>query len=327
MKRQWKWLGVVTIFLSLGLLFSLIGTFGGTEPSDSCGSTPEIPPIDNKTMEENGTQIYRYIKREFPESTVEGISGALGNFQQESQVNPLAIERKIDPLSGHGIAQWTADRATNLMAFAKKKQKKWSALDVQLEFLIQELKGAESGSVRVLKETDVHQATLDWQTNFERAGEPAIQNRLMYADQWYVRLGVQDPGGSSAIGNASEGDSETLDCSSDSGENGKVVKTAKSLLGYFHYSQEKRAQFGTVETPDKEGFTDCSSFVWLVLTKAGCKTPENVGWFTGSMTFDARKTHQWLKELPEGEAKAGDIVIVNQGAGAGNNGHTGARRS
>ncbi|MGG5370956.1 phage tail tip lysozyme [Enterococcus sp. AZ196] len=321
MKRWLKWSGVVTIIVSLGLLFSLVGTFGGSAPTGACGNDPNIPAIDSKTMEDNADQVYSHVKKSFPEATVEGLSGMIGNFQQESQVSPKSIERSDDPLSGHGLAQWTSGRATALINFAKQKGKEWSALDLQIEYLISELKGSEKGSVSVLKETDVHQATLDWQTKFERAGVPAIQNRLKYADQWYARFGSHDPGSSSAIGNASDGDSEVLEC--DSGESGDIVKTAKSLMGYFHYSQPKRTQFGTVEKPDKEGFTDCSSFVWLVLTKAGYKTPSNVGWFTGSMTLDARDTKQWLKAVPEGEARAGDIVIVNQGAGAGDNGHTG----
>ncbi|MCH8626201.1 peptidoglycan amidohydrolase family protein, partial [Lactiplantibacillus plantarum] len=37
---------------------------------------------------------------------------------------------------------------------------------------------------------------------------------------------------------------------------------------------------------------------------------------------DAKGSHQYLKQISENDAKAGDIVIVNQGAGAGNNGHT-----
>ena len=47
-----------------------------------------------------------------------------------------------------------------------------------------------------------------------------------------------------------------------------------------------------------------------------------MGWFTGTMASDAKDSHQYLKQISENDAKAGDIVIVNQGAGAGNNGHT-----
>ncbi|MDM5142985.1 hypothetical protein ICE98_00056 [Lactococcus lactis] len=58
------------------------------------------------------------------------------------------------------------------------------------------------------------------------------------------------------------------------------------------------------------------------MNKSGYKVPANMGWFTGSMASDARGSHQYLKEITPSQAKAGDIVIVNQGIGAGNNGHT-----
>ena len=104
---------------------------------------------------------------------------------------------------------------------------------------------------------------------------------------------------------------------------GNVLSTAKSLIGYFHYSQPMRWNFGSVENPDRNGYADCSSFVWLVLTKAGYRTaPRGTLWYTGSMTADARGAKQYLTEVSPNDAKAGDIIIVNLGAGAGNDGHT-----
>ena len=104
---------------------------------------------------------------------------------------------------------------------------------------------------------------------------------------------------------------------------GNILSTAKSLIDYFHYSQPMRWNFGSVENPDRNGYADCSSFVWLVLTKAGYRTaPRGTLWYTGSMRDDARGTRQYLTEISPNEAKAGDIIIVNLGAGAGNDGHT-----
>lgn len=104
---------------------------------------------------------------------------------------------------------------------------------------------------------------------------------------------------------------------------GNILSTAKSLIDYFHYSQPMRWNFGSVENPDRNGYADCSSFVWLVLTKAGYRTaPRGTLWYTGSMRDDARGARQYLTEVSPNEAKAGDIIIVNLGAGAGNDGHT-----
>ena len=104
---------------------------------------------------------------------------------------------------------------------------------------------------------------------------------------------------------------------------GNILSTAKSLIGYFHYSQPMRWNFGSVENPDRNGYADCSSFVWLALTKAGYRTaPRGTLWYTGSMRDDARGARQYLTEVSPNEAKAGDIIIVNLGAGVGNDGHT-----
>ena len=104
---------------------------------------------------------------------------------------------------------------------------------------------------------------------------------------------------------------------------GNILSTAKSLIGYFHYSQPVRWNFGSVENQDRNGYADCSSFVWLALTKAGYRTaPRGTLWYTGSMRDDARGARQYLTEVSPNEAKAGDIIIVNLGAGAGNDGHT-----
>lgn len=118
-----------------------------------------------------------------------------------------------------------------------------------------------------------------------------------------------------------------LICSSDddTGEaDGNIIKSAKTMKGYFKYGQTHPSPDlgNNLKKPNKSGTTDCSGFVWLALNKAGYKVPKNMSWFTGSMASDAKGSHQWLKEVKPANAKAGDIVIVNQGAGAGNNGHT-----
>src|SRR5699024_5253730 len=117
------------------------------------------------------------IKKKFP-TTPQGLAGMLGNFEQESRNMPTAIERPNDPLSGHGIAQWTAGRTTNLMNFAKSKGKDWSDLGLQIEFLIHELETTEKAAQAALKASTVEEGTAQWQKLFERAGDPMMGNRL-----------------------------------------------------------------------------------------------------------------------------------------------------
>lgn len=105
--------------------------------------------------------------------------------------------------------------------------------------------------------------------------------------------------------------------------NSDIVSVAKSLLGYFTYALvHGEANIGSVANPDRNGRTDCSGFVWLVLAKAGYRVPGNMQWYTGSMRDDARGAHNWFQEINENDTRAGDVVIYNVGGGAGANGHT-----
>lgn len=150
------------------------------------------------------------------------------------------------------------------------------------------------------KITDPAQAAYVFEENFER---PAVAHpeRQGWATEWFNRfkdLTISKGGGA-------------------------ILDVAKSWLGYFYYIQlHPSSDLGDFLNPNKSGGTDCSGFVWLVLNKAGYAVPSNMQWYTGSMTADARGSKRWLREISSSEAKAGDIVIVNQGSGAGNNGHT-----
>lgn len=311
------------------LLIILFASIMGTLKSDECedGSTVSVE-ANSASQKENAKKIYDFLVKNYG-ATPQGASGVLGNLQQESQLDPSAIERKNDELSGHGLAQWTAGRTTNLMNFAQSKNKPWDNLGLQIEFLDSELKRSEKSAIKALQSTSVEEATGQWQTLFERAGTPVMGNRLNYASKWFAEFGTSDPISANAQDNASNGAIENvaLTCSSDSDTTDNasdLVKSAKTMKGYFYYIQSHpSSDLGSdLKNPNKTGGTDCSGFVWLAMNKAGYKVPANMGWFTGSMASDAKTTHQYLKEITPSQAKAGDIVIVTQGIGAGNNGHT-----
>ena len=318
------------IYLFAGFILFLIMVIasltGGLSENDCDNNTVSIT-ANSASQKENAKVIYDFLVKNYG-ATPQGASGVLGNLQQESQLDPKSIERPEDTLSGHGLAQWTAGRTTNLMDFAKSKNKEWDNLGLQLEFLDSELKGSEKQAIPALKALSVEQATIDWQKLFERAGKPVLSNRLNYANKWFAQFGTSDPISANAQDNASNGAIENvaLNCGSlnDTGSSSDLVKSAKTMKGYFYYVQaHPSSDLGTdFKNPNKSGGTDCSGFIWLAMNKSGYKVPANMGWFTGSMASDARGSHQYLKEITPSQAKAGDIVIVNQGIGAGNNGHT-----
>lgn len=105
----------------------------------------------------------------------------------------------------------------------------------------------------------------------------------------------------------------------DSKSKNKLIKSARKLVGYFHYGAH--AGFGNWKKPNKKGTTDCSGFVWLAMKRAGYK----VGTWPGTTVDfenDARHTHKYLKKISAKKARMGDVVIVNTGNGLYNNGHT-----
>lgn len=245
-------------------------------------------------------------------------AGILGNVQGEAGVS---MNPDIAQIGGpaYGIVQWdgsayplvppaTYDGRTyvqNLMRAAgiTEDYKTMSAQGNLLDWTMyngQWLGIVQPGTQSGFKSmTDPGAAAYTFERNYERPAN-AHPERQGWAVNWYNKF---------------------KDLQIQSG--GNILSTAKSLIGYFHYSQPMRWNFGSVENPDRNGYADCSSFVWLALTKAGYRTaPRGTLWYTGSMRDDARGARQYLTEVSPNEAKAGDIIIVNLGAGAGNDGHT-----
>ncbi len=148
--------------------------------------------------------------------------------------------------------------------------------------------------------TDPATAAYTFERNYERPADTHPE-RQGFAQEWYNKfkdLTVTQP-------------------------NNDIVSIARSWLGWFYYVQlHPSADLGDLNNPNKNGGTDCSGFIWLVLNKAGYRVPANMQWYTGSMTSDARGSRQWLTEINASQSRAGDVIIYNQGNGAGNNGHT-----
>lgn len=318
----------LVLYLSVaGLLFSSLNN-----QAKNCSPEPTTSGsinIDSKSAKENAKAISDVISKKIEGSTPQGIAGMLGSFERESRMDPSSIERPNDPLSGHGLAQWTAERIIALMNFAESKGKKWDDLGLQLEFLLKELNGPEKAAIAALKITDVHEATVAWQDKFERAGVIAMPDRLAAADKWYNFLSSSDPIAKATgdVATSTQTGATNNRCYSDTKKSdSSVLAAAKKYIGWFHYPSPIAHNLamigGSAKNPDKEGYTDCSGLVWLALENAGCKVPPDMGWFTGSMTADARGAKQWLSAVSENEADAGDVVIVNLGGGAGASGHT-----
>ena len=205
--------------------------------------------------------------------------------------------------------------------------------------------------------TDPKKAAEAWEAGYERpkSVEATLAKRQAAAEQAYnlfgganiqansallgaasAAAGGGSNGGASSANSASSSDNP--DCpsngnsSSGSGQaDGDIVKIARSMMGWFHYPNPDRhnvqmcTKDGKLNSKDdlnKDGQTDCSGFVWIVLKLAGYSVPPAMGWYTKTMAEDAKGPHKWFKQIDPKDAKPGDVIIVNEGDGAGANGHT-----
>lgn len=121
-------------------------------------------------------------------------AGIVGNLDQESNVSPTAVQQGGP---GRGIAQWSAggrwDTASsdNAVAFAaKQKESVWS-LQLQLEFTWYELQTFSGYGLAALKKTtNVTDATVAFQTDFEGCGNCQQTTRVAYAKSVLAAYGA-----------------------------------------------------------------------------------------------------------------------------------------
>lgn len=146
--------------------------------------------------------------------TAEGVAGLMGNLRAESNFKSnnlqnsantklnvtdeqytLLVDRGmytgfcIDS-AGYGLAQWTTSgRKSNLYTYAKSKKVSISDLEMQLEFLINELKTSYKKVYEVLRTTkDIKEASDIVLLKFERPKNKsdAVKNtRFSYASEIY----------------------------------------------------------------------------------------------------------------------------------------------
>jgi hypothetical protein len=102
-------------------------------------------------------------------------AGIVGNLAQESGVSATSKSP-----GAFGVAQWTPPDA--LYAWAKAQNRDPSSLATQLDFLWYQLNSNEKGAlVMVQGSTDASSAAQAFEKGYERAGIPAMENRIKYA--------------------------------------------------------------------------------------------------------------------------------------------------
>jgi len=159
------------------------------------------PNINNSASRNNVDTVVRYLSGKGFNKTA--IAGIIGNWVQESSVDPSNCQNDCQDSSGgdtaecalakyycgYGLAQWTyPSRKQNLVDFATKNNKSAADMQLQLDFFMWELENSHpSLQANLNKSKDISEATLTFHNVFEGSADNAemLQTRIRFANDAY----------------------------------------------------------------------------------------------------------------------------------------------
>ncbi|WP_067671287.1 phage tail tip lysozyme [Nocardia miyunensis] len=133
-------------------------------------------------------EIYQYLYKHYGPGTKMNltsaqIAGILGNMQVESSFDTSAWNSGEGAL---GLSQWEGGRLSSLRAFAASRRTSASDLHTQLDFLMSELGGSESGALAQLKAADTPEAAAAaFDQYYERSSGSSRGTRMADAQNIY----------------------------------------------------------------------------------------------------------------------------------------------
>lgn len=156
--------------------------------------TPEYPMTVELSEGSNARVAYDFFRGKGCSPAAS--SAIVANLMQESGVEPT---REQEGGPGRGICQWEGARLERLKEYAHSQGRGWYELNVQLEFLWDELNGGEStcqyimnrdygGLLNFMAATDLEWAVEAFERSFERAGTPMMEKRIQYAWEIYSQM-------------------------------------------------------------------------------------------------------------------------------------------
>ena len=199
--RNKKFGKVATTYIPYVATISNI-SFGSTGGSGGDGSTGTVPDIGEISDIEQAVWTF-LIGAGYSTHMAAGI---MGNMKQESGVDPTRIQGNGKGPAA-GICQWEnyntkSARWADMAAHAQSNGKDWTDLQSQLEFVHMELQGKapnDNYTFTLIKKyygswenfsqiSDIKKATDAFEDCFERAGNPMMENRYKYAQQYYDKF-------------------------------------------------------------------------------------------------------------------------------------------
>jgi len=186
-------------------------------------------------------------------------AGIVGNLDQESNVDPNAVQQGGP---GRGIAQWSVggrwdtDANDNAEWYATKQNESVWSLDLQLAFIWYELTTFSGYGLASLEATtNVTDATIVFETDFEGCGECDQTNRITYAENVLNAYG-QVPYGASFVAQSFPLATTTLTMTA-----GQVIPSYIELKNTGTKAWDSNTKIGTTEPRDRSSaFADST---WL----------------------------------------------------------------
>lgn len=137
------------------------------------GETPK-----GTSWKNTGLVIEYLLKKDFTPSQAVGVAA---NSMWESA--GVQFDKAQDNGPAYGFVQWEGPRRAELEAYAKKLNKFVGDPYVQLDFMMLEFeRDAWNGYAELKAAKTARDATIIFEEKFERAGAPALEQRLQYAE-------------------------------------------------------------------------------------------------------------------------------------------------
>lgn len=198
MKKLALLAAALVIALIVGLGGFVVVALGALSSAAAEACAPADPSIDPSIS--NAETIYAVFSAwGMPD---ENIAGILGNWEQESGLDPTRVQRTTntpdvvsaeeqagaeDSNNGIGLGQWTFSRNTNLRAYAQGHGQSWGDLEIQLGFM---LSPAEGGNADVVRDMIANSkgspgaAARFYHDEWERSADASTATREANAVRW-----------------------------------------------------------------------------------------------------------------------------------------------
>ncbi len=288
-----------------------------SQPPASCSCTSGGSPTETALVgNDNKQKIFNYfVSKGLTPAQSAGIDG---NFGQESGWDPSS--------PGGYLAQWGGGRLTALEAFAQKENKPVTDLGVQLDYVWLELTGGpgagedDSSVLAHIKNanTAADAATI-FSNEFERPGDPQLQNRIDYANSI-----LQDYGSSAAGGGVNSPCGGVVNCNgTDAATTGlsptrqSIVCTAQAELklwqskpGYPHPSFAQDGYLKYSQNRTEEWCADFASWVYNQANYPLDSSDWNVAYVPDMQSIgEQNKNFHWHPASSGYTPKPGDLAI------------------